>query len=320
MTEQVFYAHGKLLITAEYFVLDGVEALAVPTKQGQSLIVKSCDSAHLQWKSYDNDGQIWFEADLDFKNYDLISSTDEAVGTMLSTILKKAKTLNPEKNFNPNFNVETHLDFPRKWGLGTSSTLIYNISQLFGVNPYTLLKETFGGSGYDIACAGAQNALLYTTQKGISSFKNVDFNPIFKDNIYFVYLGKKQNSREGIARYREKAENLPPLLYKESFGHKSPFGQYFAEISALTQAFLVENDLNSFEKLIVEHENIVASMIELPRAKSLFFNDFWGEVKSLGAWGGDFVMVTSDRSFKETSLYFETKGFDFPIQYNNMVL
>ena len=35
-----FYSHGKLLLTAEYAVLDGAKALALPTKLGQSLEVK----------------------------------------------------------------------------------------------------------------------------------------------------------------------------------------------------------------------------------------------------------------------------------------
>ena len=40
---QSFYAHGKLLITSEYLVLDGAEALALPTVYGQSLEVETID-------------------------------------------------------------------------------------------------------------------------------------------------------------------------------------------------------------------------------------------------------------------------------------
>ena len=35
-----FYSNGKLLLTSEYVVLDGIECLALPTKFGQSLSVK----------------------------------------------------------------------------------------------------------------------------------------------------------------------------------------------------------------------------------------------------------------------------------------
>jgi len=41
---QSFYGNGKLLLSAEYFVLDGAVALALPTKLGQSL--------HVQENSY----------------------------------------------------------------------------------------------------------------------------------------------------------------------------------------------------------------------------------------------------------------------------
>ena len=34
------YSNGKLLLTSEYVVLDGVACIALPTKFGQSLSVK----------------------------------------------------------------------------------------------------------------------------------------------------------------------------------------------------------------------------------------------------------------------------------------
>ena len=38
--EKTYYSNGKLLLTGEYVVLDGAEALAVPTRFGQNLTVK----------------------------------------------------------------------------------------------------------------------------------------------------------------------------------------------------------------------------------------------------------------------------------------
>ena len=35
-----FYSHGKVLLTAEYAVLEGVKALSLPTQQGQSLTIE----------------------------------------------------------------------------------------------------------------------------------------------------------------------------------------------------------------------------------------------------------------------------------------
>ena len=48
---QTFYSHGKLLISAEYAVLDGALALALPTKFGQSLSVKSNSDNTILWNS-----------------------------------------------------------------------------------------------------------------------------------------------------------------------------------------------------------------------------------------------------------------------------
>ena len=49
-------ANGKLLLTAEYFVMDGATALALPTRFGQQLSAKDADKAGiLQWQSFDSD-------------------------------------------------------------------------------------------------------------------------------------------------------------------------------------------------------------------------------------------------------------------------
>ncbi len=309
MKKQTFYANGKLLLTAEYFVLDGATALALPTKFGQSLSVSKNKKSNFgwdsEWISMDEKGNDWFSCGFDSENFTITWSSGEDVGETLMTVLKTAQSLNRNANFR-NTIFETALTFPRAWGLGTSSTLIYALSQYCAINPYILLEKTFGGSGYDLACAGAKKPILFQRQKGKPTHKEVDFKPSFQDNLYFVYLGKKQNSREGIERYREKAKNTPP--------------QYFNEISALTQDFLTEKDFKNFENLIREHENKIEEIIELPRAKALYFNDFWGEIKSLGAWGGDFILATSDRSFDETKHYFEHKGFTTLLKYADIVL
>jgi mevalonate kinase len=313
MEKQTFYAHGKLLLTAEYFILDGAVGLALPTKLGQSLSIESSENlpngeagTEGSWQSYDADGSLWFEATLGLNDYDIKTTNDTPTAEHLTSILKAASILkNANTPYEP-IHITTQLTFPRAWGLGTSSTLIYNLATLFNINPFVLLNKTFGGSGYDLACAGATKPILYHRINDTPHWKEIDFKPLFSEQLYFIYLGKKQNSREGIKHYREKAKNLPP--------------QYFDEITALTHAFLRENDFKNFEKLIIEHEEKVADIIQLKRAKSLIFNDFWGEIKSLGAWGGDFVLATSDRTEAETRTYFEAKGFNTFLTYKELIL
>ena len=78
--------------------------------------------------------------------------------------------------------------------------------------------------------------------------------------------------------------------------------------------------LEEFEKLILKHESIISKGLKLKRAKDLYFSDYWGEVKSLGAWGGDFVMITSDQDYELTREYFLSKGHEVFIPYKEMIL
>jgi len=202
--------------------------------------------------------------------------------------------------------VTTKLTFPRNWGLGTSSTLIHLIAQWAKCDPFELLFEAFGGSGYDIACAGANSPISYQLQgKDNPVFESVNFNPSFKNQLYFVYLDKKQDSKKGIAQYRAKGKITNSKIQK---------------ISALSTELINIGGLKDFEKLLIAHENIVAELIDLPKVQAMHFSNYWGVVKSLGAWGGDFVLVTSNRSFTETKKYFNEKGFNVFLKYEDLIL
>ena len=51
--------------------------------------------------------------------------------------------------------------------------------------------------------------------------------------------------------------------------------------------------------------------------KQKLFSDFPGGIKSLGAWGGDFILATGT---KETMEYFKEKGYATVISFQDMVL
>ncbi|MDH3323764.1 MAG: GHMP kinase, partial [Flavobacteriaceae bacterium] len=152
---QTFYSNGKLLLTGEYVVLDGALSLALPTHYGQSLIVKSIEEPKIIWKSFDHNNLVWFEEEYPIENGTLKPlKHDHEISFRLSQILIAATQLNPNfLNGKQSFYIESKLTFPREWGLGTSSTLINNIAQWAKVDAYQLLELSFGGSGYDIACA-----------------------------------------------------------------------------------------------------------------------------------------------------------------------
>lgn len=75
-----------------------------------------------------------------------------------------------------------------------------------------------------------------------------------------------------------------------------------------------------FLGLLEEHERIISQWMETERVKSSLFPDFPGAIKSLGAWGGDFVLVASGLSPAQTKKYFTDKGYSTLIPFAEMVL
>jgi mevalonate kinase len=303
--KQTFYSNGKLLITAEYLVLDGAKALALPTKFGQNLIVEDGTKQQITWLSYDADGSIWFEDNISFS--EIIHPTNsetETVKTTLITILHEAYLLNPSLISNSNgYQITTQLTFPKKWGLGTSSTLINNIAQWLQIDAFTLLNTSFGGSGYDIACAQNDSPILYHLDNGEPIVEKVTFEPKFTTNLYFVYLNKKQSSKSSIAQFRKnKASHLDKNI---------------SIINKITNDTLNADSISSFAKAIVKHEQEMSRIIETEPVKEALFRDFEGEIKSLGAWGGDFILVTAKTN---PSAYFASKGYSTILTYEEMIL
>ncbi|WP_435415457.1 GYDIA family GHMP kinase [Polaribacter aestuariivivens] len=306
-----FYSNGKLLLTGEYLVLDGATALALPTKFGQNLIVENIKEPEIIWGSFTNEGECWFEAILDLKKLRLISATfnsnkegsADVIAETLLDILKEAKRMNPSFLKSENgFLVKTELTFPRDWGLGSSSTVINSIANWAKVDAFQLLWNSFKGSGYDIACAQNNAPIFYQIKDKKPVVKQVDFNPNFKENLFFVHLNQKQDSKEGIAKFRESGNN---------------FEKEIKRISEISKEFLEAKSISAFNKLIVEHEQIISSIIKLQPVKEKLFPDYFGAIKSLGAWGGDFVLVTGNST---TPAYFKNKGFETVLTFKQIIL
>lgn len=292
-------------------MLDGARSIALPTKFGQNLIVKKTSGNQLIWRSFDYKNSCWFEAVFSLPNLKLISSTyqskqegsSEIIAETLQGILIEAKKLNTDfLNSSEGASVETKLSFPRDWGLGSSSTLINSIASWARINPYHLLQNAFSGSGYDIACAQHDFPILYQLVQKEPLLKKVDFKPSFSDQLFFVYLNRKQNSREGINRYNER---------------RSKLNNEITRISEISDALLKAKDVNEFSELIKEHEQIISQVIELPTVKDSLFKDFKGTIKSLGAWGGDFILAIGG---EKTQDYFKWKGYQTTVPYSSMVL
>ena len=303
--KQTFYSNGKLLITGEYLVLDGAKAFALPTKFGQSLIIEKSTNPGIQWKSFDADGQIWFEDSIQFSEIkNSMANEPETVRSTLLSILHEGYLLNPDFiNDVTGYSITTQLTFPKKWGLGTSSTLINNIAQWLQIDAFTLLNNSFGGSGYDIACAQNDSAILYHLEEGKPIVEKVTFETNFTQHIYFVYLNRKQSSKTAIANYKTN--------------RNSNLAKSIAANNTITLDVLNSKTIQSFTHALEKHEAKMSIILETLTIKESLFPDFKGTIKSLGAWGGDFVMVVSE---SDPTDYFSSKGFSTIVSYEEMIL
>ena len=311
---KIFRSNGKLLITGEYVVLDAALALSIPTKFGQSLEVEILDEEIIRWIAYDSLGKVWFESVFPIneitgkvqntENSSLKESLEiQEVSSRLLQILERAHLLNPEiLTTGKGYKVKTRLDFPNNWGLGSSSTLLNNIAQWFKIDAFLLLDKTFGGSGYDIAAAQNNNPFTYQLKHNNRSILTADFNPIFKEKLFFVHLNRKQNSRASILHYKQQSKEF----LKETV----------EKISALTSQFLICESLEEFNMLIEIHETLISKIVNTPKIKSELFSDYPGAIKSLGGWGGDFILATGGEFEKN---YFIEKEFNTILSYSDMV-
>lgn len=302
MQNEEYYSHGKLLLTGEYVVLDGAEALALPCKLGQSLTVKSTNDHKFTWTSYLSSGDLWQKLSFSLDDV-LLNKCQSGFEERVFQILKTVYELNPEI-FKKNYDFLTRLDFEKDWGLGSSSTLINNIAQWGNVDPYMLLGKTFGGSGYDIAAASMHSPFVYRRANNKVYTRAIELSKDLKPHLFFVYLNQKQNSREAIAGYRSSS--------------KDKNRDIIGKINEITQDIIQTRELHALELLLKSHEHIISKLLKQKPVQEKLFSDYSaGIVKSLGGWGGDFVLVTAQKA--EDLDYFDKMGFSTIFKYEDLI-
>ena len=273
---------------------------------GQWMHVRESTGSEIVWTSHDSNGEIWFKAHFDLLDFEVTKTTDESLALSLRQVLKAACRLNSDFLSKwKKYRVDTYLEFNRKWGFGSSSTLISCVAQWAEVNPYILLFNTQGGSGYDVACAMAEGPILYELGNNELHINHVDFEPPFADNLYFIYLGQKTDSAKARKHYYE---------------HKANSNGTLKHISDISEAIIEAKTLPEFENYLIQHEALIAKSLKLQPVKERLFSDYWGVVKSLGAWGGDFVLATSDKDPVTTKAYFESKGLNTIFKLEELLL
>ena len=295
------YSPGKLMLTSEYFAVDGALVLAVPTKLGQEFFFeeKHDGKSIIFWEAY-HQNKLWLKAVIDYKNWQILETNITSSAEFILKVLKNVQSLSEIQFKNTyTYHLKTNLQFPPDYGLGSSSTLMNNLAEWANIDPFHLNSISLGGSGYDIAVAKAKSAVLFQNKPEIR-FEKINFSPKFKDELIFIHLNQKQDSREGINLYKSKikSQNL------------------VGEFSDLTRNILLCNELEDFSDLMLLHEQKISDFIEIPTVKSKFFPDCPTFVKSLGAWGGDFVMSAKFEGFED---YFWGKGFSTVFDWCDLI-
>lgn len=301
---KTLYAHGKLQISAEYMVMYGSKALALPLQLGQSMQrIRSENPNLFSWKAYHRD-KTWFSALMNPSNLRILESTDPEKAEYLQQLIMACIQMVP--SFQENlfkFDVETVLDFSPQWGLGSSSTLTAMMAEWAEVNPLDLHFMISEGSGLDIACALAEGPIIYRLRDDEPHYQHVLFQPPFIHQIYFARLESVPSRAESLQQAMEKWH--PDFVTIHHF-------------SELTDRMLEAMELSSFQKCMEEHEGALSELLGMKMISDTLFPGLPGSVKSLG-WWRDFVMIASEAPEKELYDYLHEKDIKIIYSYQELV-
>ncbi|MCF8389779.1 MAG: hypothetical protein K9H12_03740 [Bacteroidales bacterium] len=304
--QRKYYSNGNLLISGEYFVLLGAKALAIPLNYGQDLQITAFENndQNIDWQASEA-GKVWLNVNFNSEKLQIISTNVKEKANWLQNVFSSLLKLKPgllQKHYSYKF--KSNIEFNTNWGWGSSSSILLNLARWAEVDPFELNKLVSSGSGYDIAASGSSSPIIYQLVNEVQQISPIDFNPVFKQNIWFIYLGKKQNTADSIINSKTALMKNVNLVH---------------EISHLTEKMAVESKIDEFMKSMSEHENIISKTLQIPKIKELYFKDFEGEIKSLGAWGGDFAMIVSHVSERAIKQYFKNKKLETIFGFSEIV-
>jgi mevalonate kinase len=302
-----FHSHGQLLLSGEYFILHGAKGLSIPLNVGQTMEVEPLQDSkkNIYWNVKDKTGH-WFQATIDKRKLKIIDTDDAHLAMNLANSLKHARKMGAAKLRDTNsYNVHCTIGFNREFGLGSSAAFISNLGYWLKTDAMDLHFKISKGSGYDVASAQINLPVIYSLYKSkYPIVKAINFKPPFTDNLYFVYRGKKVNSSQAVMQFRPD---------KKVLKDKPP------AITEITEKMEVCNKLDEFMQLMREHEKIVSDVLDFRMVKS-YFADFKGELKSLGAWGGDFMLAATKENWDYVLNYFQQKNLNTIYPYKELAL
>ena len=295
------FSPGKLMLTSEYVAVDGALVLAIPTKLGQELFyTENEDRKSLIFWEANHQNQLWLKATIDYKNWKILETNNSKASEFILKTLKNVQNLSDTKlKSDTSYHIKTNLQFPSDFGLGSSSTLMNNLAEWASIDPFILNEISLGGSGYDVAVAKEKSAVLYSRFPE-RVYETIDFQPSFKDELIFIHLNQKQDTREGISHYRSKPTST----------------ELINDYSVLTKKIVNSQNLEEFSELMTIHEQKLSDFLETPTVQEKYFQDCPSFVKSLGAWGGDFVLASKFGDYQD---YFKQRGFSKIFSWKDLI-
>jgi len=306
MAEPILFSQrvpGKILLSGEYLVLDGATALGLVSRMGQSIRVEADPQSPpwtLSWTALDMDGKPWMEAALVLENECWSLSDDSAEvpeNQRLMQGLQAVWDLASEKQISKSspstsakqspahflaqtgLRVTTSLEFPRRWGLGSSSTLIALLAEWWDVDARRLYAMVQNGSGYDLEIALSGRSMLFNREP--LQIQTLDFHVPPGSMLRLVDPGSKQISSAEVSRYR----NLSLQTRTEAV----------PRISKISEALAKGPTIQEMLNLLRDHDEILEGVLGQPCLHTTEGNGFPGRLKSLGAWGGDLFLAASDQ-------------------------
>ena len=163
-----------------------------------------------------------------------------------------------------------------------------------------------GGSGYDIACATADTPLFYRLENGTPQVTPVAFDPPFAEHLFLVYQGKKQHSSDEVKSFNRRWEQIDLTSELQT-------------VSALSAALPTLTYFEDFRTLLQVHEDLLSHCLGREPVQRQF-PGFDGMLKSLGAWGGDFLLAATEQPFEAVAAFFGQSGLDTVFRYHDIIL
>lgn len=282
-----YFTHGKILLAGEYAVLAGVEALALPVIPGQWLNVWQSESkdgvSKLVWQAKNHSNEVWFECRVDMNTLELQDANNAEMAQTILLLLTEIQQQKPELFENKMLRIETELEFDQSFGLGSSSTLINNLSLWAGVDAFHLQQLAFGGSGYDVAAGRMGRPVVYWVAGEQPNWSPWQLNSEFTHGWFLAFPGTKQNSRHSL---QDKKSAIAGIKNDTVL---------LQQLNAIVEAIKNPRSLPLLEAMLEMWQALLSQRLDLPRAyEDLNIDPVQGGLcKWLGAWGGDVLLINN---------------------------